>query len=63
MEWLWRIDDPYSQKLQVVSPGEKRLLILDGHSSHVGEECIDFCESQCGFVLSSSTLDATSAAA
>ena len=30
MEWLQRIYEPYSRKL--ISPGEKRLLILDSHS-------------------------------
>ena len=43
MEWLQRIYEPYSRKL--ISPGEKRLLMLDGHSSHVNEQFIDFCES------------------
>ena len=35
MEWLQCIYELYSRKL--ISPGEKRLLILDGHSSHVNE--------------------------
>ena len=43
MEWLRRVYEPYSRKL--ISPGEKRLLILDGHFSHVNEQFIDFCES------------------
>ena len=44
MEWLQRIYEPYSRKL--IFPGEKRLLILDGHSSHVNERFINFCEPQ-----------------
>ena len=43
MEWLQCIYEPYSRKL--ISPDEKRPLILDGHSSHIDERFVDFCES------------------
>ena len=40
MEWLRRI---YSRKL--ISPAERRVLTLDGHSSHMNEQFIGFRES------------------
>ena len=40
MEW-----SGYTYSRKLISPGEKRLLILDGHFSHVNEQFIDFCES------------------
>ena len=43
MEWLRRFYEPHSQML--ISPGKERLLIPDGHSSHVNKQLIDFCES------------------
>ena len=39
-EWCKRVFDPYSKKRQ---QGEYRLLILDGHTSHITSEVIQFC--------------------
>ena len=40
VEWFKRCFDPESKKHQ---KGEYRLLILDGHASHVSTEVIKFC--------------------
>jgi len=43
--WLVNVYDPYSkQRLIRNSKSEKRLLILDGHGSHISFDFIDFCE-------------------
>ena len=39
-EWFKRVFDSYSKKRQ---QGEYRLLILDGHASHITSEVIQFC--------------------
>jgi hypothetical protein len=40
--WLTKIYHPYS--LKRIQHGEKRLLILDGHGSHITLEFTEFCE-------------------
>jgi hypothetical protein len=42
LHWLKEIYHPYS--LKRIQRGEKRLLILDGHGSHVTLEFSDFCD-------------------
>ena len=40
--WLTEVYEPCSRKF--IRPGEKRLLILDGHTSHVNVEFCEFCK-------------------
>ncbi|KAF8241425.1 DDE-domain-containing protein, partial [Wilcoxina mikolae CBS 423.85] len=39
--WLVNVNDPYSNQH---CPGEKRLLILDGHGSHITADFMQYCE-------------------
>lgn len=41
LEWFKQVLDPYTRRSQ---KGEYRLIVVDGHASHITSELIKFCK-------------------